>query len=85
MNHGCKGGLMDYAFEWIAEGNSLMLESDYPYTSETGKVAKCKYEKSQGVGTVSGHKDVRKSASQLKAALNKQPVSVAVEADKMAF
>merc|ERR1711918_260043 len=39
-----------------------------------------------GVGTVSSFTDVTpKSATQLKAAVAKGPVSVAIEADKMAF
>jgi len=75
---------MDNAFRYIEMGNPLMLEADYPYTAKDGKV--CKYEKSQGVGTVMSHKDVRKmSPSQLKAALMIEPVSIAVEADKRIF
>ncbi len=77
---------MDYAFMYIADGNPLELEDSYPYTSGQGRVASCKYSKSKGVGTVSGHRDVSAgSKSQMKAALNQQPVSVAIEADQMAF
>merc|ERR1711998_445389 len=86
QNSGCNGGLMDYAFMYIADGNSLELESNYPYTSGQGRVASCKYDKSQGVGTVSGHRDVSAgSKSQFKAAVAQQPVAVAIEADQMAF
>jgi len=76
---------MDYAFEYIAGGKPLELEKTYPYTSGTGTRGSCKYNKSKGVGTVSGHQDVGQSASQMKAALGKGPVSVAIEADQMAF
>ena len=77
---------MDTTFDWIAQGNSLELESTYPYTSGRGQRGSCRQNKSKGVGTVSGHHDVsRGSASQMKAALNQQPVSVAIEADQMAF
>jgi len=77
---------MDYAFEYIASGNPLELESTYPYTSGHGQRGTCSYSKSKGVGTVSGHSDVSVgSMSQMKAALNGQPVSVAIEADQMAF
>ena len=41
-DHGCKGGLMDNAFEWIAEGNPLCTESTYPYTSGAGLTGTCK-------------------------------------------
>jgi cathepsin L len=83
-NHGCKGGLMDNAFRYIEMGNPLMEEKAYPYTAKDGRV--CKYEKSEGVGSVASHRDVsRNSAPQLKAALAIEPVSIAVEADKKIF
>ena len=73
---------MDYAFKYI-ESNPLELESEYPYTAKNGK---CSYTKSMGVGAVKSFTDVSSgSASQLKAALAKGPVSVAIEADKMIF
>merc|ERR1711918_321022 len=82
QNNGCNGGLMDYAFKYI-ETAPLETESDYPYTGRNGV---CQYESSKGVGKVASFSDVTSgSASQLKAALAKGPVSVAIEADKMAF
>merc|ERR1712070_95532 len=81
-NSGCNGGLMDLAFKYI-ETAPLETESDYPYT---GRAGTCKYTKSKGVGNVVGFEDVApKSVDQMKAALNKGPVSVAIGADKMAF
>jgi C1A family cysteine protease len=84
QNNGCNGGLMDYAFAYV-KSNPLELESSYPYTSGTGRVSSCSYSKTRGVGTVSGFTDVRQTATQLKAALSQQPVSVAIEADQFAF
>merc|ERR1711934_733416 len=82
QDQGCNGGLMDNAFKYI-ETAGLEPESTYPYHAKRGT---CKYDKSAATGTVSKFTDVKpKSADQLKAALNKGPVSIAVEADKMVF
>jgi len=73
---------MDYAFKYI-ETAPLELESEYPYLAKDGK---CSYSKAKGVGAVKSFSDVKSdSAAQLKAALAKGPVSVAIEADQMAF
>merc|ERR1712147_478790 len=81
VDQGCNGGLMDNAFKYI-ESNPLQLESAYPYTGQDGT---CSYIKSAGIGEVASFTDVSPSASQLKAAIAKAPVSVAIEADQSAF
>ena len=82
-NEGCNGGLMDTAFKYI-ETNPLNTEFLYPYTGVDGY---CQYVASKGEGKVKSFKDVSQdtSGSQLKAALAKGPVSVAIEADQLAF
>lgn len=81
-NYGCNGGLMDNAFQYV-EKNPLELETDYAYTDRDGT---CKYVAAKGQGKVVSYSDVTpNSADQLKAALAKQPVSVAIEADQMSF
>jgi C1A family cysteine protease len=80
-DNGCNGGLMDHAFTYL-ETYKLMEESAYPYTARRGT---CKYDASQGQINVSTYHDVTRSASGLMAALVKQPVSVAIEADQSAF
>jgi xylem cysteine proteinase len=84
QNSGCNGGLMDYAFQYIKTA-PLELEANYPYTSGSGRVSSCNYNKSKGVGTVSAFTDVAHTAGQMRAALGNGPVSVAIEADQMAF
>merc|ERR1711990_685899 len=85
-DQGCNGGLMDNAFIY-AESTPIMTESDYPYKARRSIFGKkCSEAKSEGVVTVSAYHDVPvKSVSQMKAALDKQPVSVAIEADKSVF
>jgi cathepsin L len=82
-NMGCNGGLMDNAFKYI-EKSPLELENSYPYKARDGS---CSYVASKGVGKVKAYKDVSRdtSGNQLKAALAKGPVSVAIEADQYVF
>ena len=86
QNNACNGGLMDYAFKYI-ETAPLMLEADYPYTGKHSFLSKCEYVSSKGVGKVKAFQDVKTdtTGAQLKAALAKGPVSVAIEADKTVF
>jgi C1A family cysteine protease len=84
QNNGCNGGLMDYAFQYI-EQNGLEQESEYPYVSGAGQVPACKYSQSSAVGTVTNFHDLQSEFAQMKAGLAKSPVSVAIEADQMAF
>lgn len=79
-NNGCHGGLMDLGFQYVMK-NPLQNEDDYPYRGVDGS---CR--SGTGTGTVSNFTDVQPgSASQLKAALSNQPVSVAIEADRSTF
>ena len=81
-----QGGLMDNAFEWILK-NGIATEDAYPYTSGTGAGGSCNTVKSkQAVVTLTGFTDVpANDETALLAAVAKQPVSVAIEADKSAF
>jgi len=80
-NQGCNGGLMDYAFSWIIK-NGITTEDKYPYTARDGQCKKGL----PAAGKITGYKDVpANQETQLMAALQLGPVSVAVEADKSVF
>ena len=79
-NHGCHGGLMDDAFQY-AKDNGMCLENDYPYTAKEGDCKKC-----GPVVSVTGCVDVTKNNQvDLKEAVSRGPVSIAIEADTKAF
>ena len=87
-DHGCMGGLMDYAFDFIVKNGGLDTEADYPYHSGTdmhkglcnaGKMAK-------HVVSIDGHEDVAPNDEiALMAAVEKGPVSIAIQANQPAF
>jgi C1A family cysteine protease len=64
-----------------------VLEAEYPYTSGHGQTGSCLSSKTSNPSVyVSTYTNVQaNSASQLMAAISQGPVSVTVEADKMAF
>lgn len=82
-NHGCSGGLMDYAFKYVKD-NGMESESDYPYHGML--FWGCHYDKSKVVESfkMTGFTDVPKNDNdQLKAAVEKQPISIALDAESL--
>ena len=55
QDQGCQGGLMDYAFEFVARHGGIELEEDYPYTAEDGE---CAEKSNRRVVTIDGYQDV---------------------------
>jgi len=83
-NQGCNGGLMDYAFTYTISNGGLTTESNYPYTARDGSCNKAKAK--QSAATITSYADVpQNQEAQLIAAVTKQPVSVAIEADHSSF
>merc|ERR1711957_190631 len=83
-NYACNGGLQTNAYHYYEAGNKAELESVYPYA---GVKQTCAYNASSATAvTVSDYTDVTpNNKSQMMAALNKQPLAVAIEADKYVF
>merc|ERR1712050_82194 len=67
---------MDNAFSYL-ESKKLETESDYPYYAYDSS---CSYDSSKAVVGVTGYHDVSRSSSAMEAAVNQQPVSIAVDA-----
>merc|ERR1719336_1605793 len=88
-NNGCRGGLMDYGFEYVQQEKGLCKEDQFPYDAKT-ETLQCNTKRSMcsdgHVDPISGFKDVPKRNSQeLENALTQGPVSVAIEADQRYF
>merc|ERR1711966_450535 len=82
-NQGCNGGLMDDGFKYI-QSKGDVLETSYPYDGKTGTCIASKT--SNPVVKVTGYTDVpQNNEAQLMAAVEKQPVFVAIEADQSGF
>eukprot|EP01084_Bolivina_argentea_P229892 387904_1 len=81
-NLGCRGGLMDNAFKWVAQNGGIDSESDYPYTSGTGTTGTCKSSKLSNVAaSFSSHIDVAQDEEQMAAWVAKNgPLAIAVDA-----
>jgi C1A family cysteine protease len=87
-DHGCNGGLMDNAFKWIKGNGGLCTESGYPYVSGTTKTASdCKTDCTIVENSrITSFVDVPTSSdTDMMAALQVNPISVAIQADQKDF
>ena len=84
-SHGCNGGQMDGAFKYAIE-NGATSEDQYPYTAGKGQTGECEQSDVTSIATFTGCSDVAPNDQvSLKAAVSKQPVSIAIEADTRYF
>jgi len=82
-DHGCNGGLMENAFEWIHKNGGLCTENAYPYTATDGTCQNTceKIPKSQ----IQSWTSIEPNDDAFMTALSKQPISIAIEADQHDF
>ncbi|XP_036393808.1 cathepsin L1-like [Megalops cyprinoides] len=83
-NHGCNGGLMDRAFQYIKDNGGIASEEGYPYTAKENP---CSYNKSQEAATCTGYTLLPPGSERyLRDALAAiGPVSVTLNADRLQF
>ncbi|KAJ1524519.1 hypothetical protein ONE63_011012 [Megalurothrips usitatus] len=81
--NGCEGGLMDSAFQYIADNDGIDSEESYPYL---GVDSICAYNVSNKAGVDSGFVDVGKTEKDLQHAVQTVgPVSIAIDASLWSF
>jgi len=81
QNHGCEGGSMDLAFKYIIK-NGLCDNASYPYTAQDGQCnTSC-----QSLVKINNYSDIIPNQEKmLMRAVQHQPVSVAIQANKRSF
>jgi len=88
-DHGCRGGNPMLAYDYV-KANGLCAETDYPYIAAQGNTSTCHQQKAcaslgLAAGVLQEGQEVDATPQALMAALAKQPVSIAIEADQMVF
>jgi len=83
-NHGCNGGLMDFAFKYIKDNKGIDTEESYPYEAVDNT---CRYHREDRGATDVGFVDIPQGDEDaLKAALGTVgPISIAIDASQSSF
>ena len=83
INFGCNGGLSERAWNYWSTHDAI-LESDYPYVAADGD---CQYDSlpHTAVETQGWENVTADDVDQVRAAVANQPISIAIEADKLVF
>ena len=84
-NHGCKGGLMDAAFRYIAANKGIDTESSYPYLARDERT--CRYTAANKGAEDSTYRDISRGNENalMEAAGSIGPISVAIDASHRSF
>lgn len=82
-NSGCSGGWMDNAFKYIIANKGIDREANYPYQGNQGS---CRFQSAWTGATINSFADVQAgNEGALANTVNKQPVSVAIDASHTSF
>ncbi|KAM0861678.1 hypothetical protein ACQ4PT_045731 [Festuca glaucescens] len=82
-NNGCGGGVMNSAFQYIADNGGITTENAYPYVAVQGM---CDSDGKKPAATISGFQAVpANDEDALAAAVANQPVSVGIDGQDQSF
>lgn len=79
-NAGCNGGDQITALKWIASGNSICTEADYPYKSGGGKDGKCETTCKPAIKITGAYELKPNNETEVLASLALHPISLSVDA-----
>ncbi|XP_052814979.1 procathepsin L-like [Mya arenaria] len=83
-NHGCQGGLMDFAFAYVISNDGIDTEESYPYEPKNGK---CKYNPANVGATEKSCMDIKEGSEDdlMAASATVGPISVGIDASHPSF
>jgi C1A family cysteine protease len=77
---GCNGGWTEHAYNYVNRAGGIETESDYPYTSYTGKTGTCTATSSKYVISVKGYKTISGESNMASYVQSTGPLSVCLDA-----
>lgn len=82
VDHGCNGGLMDNAFNWLLQNRNgnIAKDSSYPYVSGNGQVPACKGAGVTGATITSYHDVTKTEVAMANHMYTHGPIAIAVDA-----
>ncbi|XP_072453036.1 cathepsin L2-like [Notamacropus eugenii] len=84
INHGCDGGLMDHAFEYVKKNGGIDTEESYPYEARDGN---CRYKPENAIANVTGYVKIPfgQESALKEAVATVGPISIAVDSVHSSF
>ncbi|XP_047947058.1 ervatamin-B-like [Salvia hispanica] len=83
-NHGCRGGIMEKAYEFVMLNGGISLEADYPYKGRQGICNPILARKI--AASITGYVRIpERNETAMKAAVARQPIAVAIDASASEF
>ena len=83
IDHGCQGGLMDNAYNWVLKNHngSIVTEASYPYVSGGGQVPACQLSGKKFGAQITGFENLPHNEDQMATwVYSNGPLSIAVDA-----
>ena len=84
VDGGCNGGLMENAFQWLADNGGIMAQDDYPYTAQGGD---CQFDSGAAKVQLSGFNKLdTQDEEEIATYLSETgPLSVAINAEPLQY